>query len=78
MSNMIRLNNINDIKNFVGVLSGYNGDADVISGSRYVVDAKSIMGLFTLDLSKPVELRLHGEDENENRAMLKNLAAFAA
>ena len=53
----IYLESINDIKKFVSIVSKYDGDFDFISG-RYVVDAKSIMGIFSLDLSKPIQLSL--------------------
>ncbi len=53
----IYLECINDIKKFVSIVSKYDGDFDLISG-RYVVDAKSIMGIFSLDLSKPIQLSL--------------------
>ena len=53
----IYLESINDIKKFVSIVSKYDGDFDLISG-KYVVDAKSIMGIFSLDLSKPIQLSL--------------------
>jgi phosphocarrier protein HPr len=51
----ILLNTINDVKNFVNVVSKYEFEVDLTSG-RYVIDAKSIMGIFSLDLSKPIKL----------------------
>ena len=45
------LSSINDVKDFVNIVSKYDFDVDLTSG-RYVVDAKSIMGIFSLDLSK--------------------------
>lgn len=56
----IYLESINDIKKFVSIVSKYDGDFDLISG-RYVVDAKSIMGIFSLDLSKPLQLKTSSE-----------------
>ena len=50
----IMLSSINDVKDFVNIVSKYDFDVDLVSG-RYVVDAKSIMGIFSLDLSKPIE-----------------------
>jgi len=58
----VRLQSITDVKNFVTAASLRNCDVDVISG-RYLVDAKSIMGLFSLDLSNPVSVKIHGDDE---------------
>ena len=56
----IMLNTINDVKVFVNTVSKYDFDVDLISG-RYAIDAKSIMGIFSLDLSKPIELNIHSE-----------------
>ena len=57
----IMLNTINDVKTFVNAVSKYDFDVDLISG-RYAIDAKSIMGIFSLDLSKPIDLAIHTED----------------
>ena len=51
----ISLSSINSVKNFVNAVNKYDFDVDLTSG-RYVVDAKSIMGIFSLDLSKPIIL----------------------
>ena len=59
----IMLNTINDVKVFVNTVSKYDFDVDLISG-RYAIDAKSIMGIFSLDLSKPIDLNIHAEDTN--------------
>ncbi len=56
----ILLSSINDVKNFVNIVSKYDCDIDLTSG-RYVVDAKSIMGIFSLDLSKSIMVEVHGE-----------------
>ena len=56
------LDSIDKVKGFVNDISRFNTDFDLISG-RYVIDAKSIMGIFSLDLSKPIELTLHESDE---------------
>lgn len=57
----IFLNSIDKVKSFVNLLAGFDSDFDLISG-RYVIDAKSIMGIFSLDLSKPIELCIHESD----------------
>ena len=54
------LSSINDVKDFVNIVSKYDFDVDLTSG-RYVVDAKSIMGIFSLDLSKPIDLNIHAD-----------------
>ena len=58
----ILLSSISDIKAFVNIVNKYEFDVDLTSG-RYVVDAKSIMGIFSLDLSKPIDLNIHAEDD---------------
>ena len=57
----ILLGSINDVKKFVNVVSKYDFDVDLTS-ERYVVDAKSIMGIFSLDLSKPITVAVHSDD----------------
>ena len=51
----INLNSIDRVKSFVNIISKFDNDFDLVSG-RYVIDAKSIMGIFSLDLSKNLEL----------------------
>ena len=65
----IRINTIEDVKNFVTTVTKCNYDVDIVSG-RYAIDAKSIMGIFSLDLSKPLELRVHSDDCGELMAEL--------
>ena len=55
------LNSIDKVKSFVNAITQFEFDFDLVSG-RYVIDAKSIMGIFSLDLSKPIELVIHAED----------------
>ena len=57
----IMLHSINDVKNFVNTVNKYDFDVDLTSG-RYVVDAKSIMGIFSLDLSKPIKVEVYAEN----------------
>ena len=56
----VLLNSIEKIKNFVNTITRYPYDFDLVSG-RYTIDAKSIMGIFSLDLSKPIDLNIHAE-----------------
>ena len=56
----ISLNSIDKVKSFVNDLAKFDVDFDLVSG-RYVIDAKSIMGIFSLDLSKPINLNIHAE-----------------
>ena len=57
----VSLSAIDDVKNFVNTIMRFEFDIDLVSG-RYAVDAKSIMGIFSLDLSKPIELRAYTDD----------------
>lgn len=57
----ISLNSIDKVKAFVNEVTKYDAEFDLISG-RYVIDAKSIMGIFSLDLSKPIDLNIHSEN----------------
>ena len=56
----ISLNSIDKVKAFVNEISKFDCDFDLVSG-RYVIDAKSIMGIFSLDLSKQIDLNLHAD-----------------
>ncbi|MBR4812482.1 MAG: HPr family phosphocarrier protein [Lachnospiraceae bacterium] len=58
----ITLNSIDKVKNFVNDITRFRSDFDLVSG-RYVIDAKSIMGIFSLDLSRPITLNIHNDDE---------------
>lgn len=60
----VSLQAINDVKDFVNIVMKYDFDIDLVSG-RYAVDAKSIMGIFSLDLSKPIQLNAHTDDAEE-------------
>ena len=58
----ISLNTVEKVKGFVNAVSPLEGDFDLVS-DRYVVDAKSIMGIFSLDLGKPLTLQIHSGAE---------------
>ena len=60
----ISLNSIDKVKSFVNDITKFDYDFDLVSG-RYVIDAKSIMGIFSLDLSKPITLGVHSDTETE-------------
>ena len=69
------LNTIDKVKSLVAILSPIEGDFDLVS-DRYVVDAKSIMGIFSLDISKPLRLDIHNEAAAEK--VLPLLAEYKA
>lgn len=55
---VIQLKSIAEVKNFCNLASELYGDVDVKS-EKYIVNGKSIMGLFSLDLTKPLEVTVH-------------------
>lgn len=61
----ISLNTIDKVKSFVNNLTKFDADFDLVSG-RYVIDAKSIMGIFSLDLSKPIDLNIYADEDIED------------
>ncbi|MEG1991883.1 MAG: HPr family phosphocarrier protein [Acetivibrio sp.] len=69
----ISLNSIDKVKSFVNDVTKFDTDFDLVSG-RYVIDAKSIMGIFSLDLSKPIDLSIHSEDKKDE--ILEILAPY--
>lgn len=64
ITKVIRLSSIDDIKRFIVEVTKCAFDVDLSSG-RYLVDAKSIMGIFSLDLKVPVKVIMHTDDEHE-------------
>ena len=68
----ISLNSIDKVKSFVNDLTKFDVDFDLVSG-RYVIDAKSIMGIFSLDLSKAIEMEVH---EDDCAALLEEVKPF--
>ena len=68
----VQLDTITKVKEFVNTLVTCPYEVDLISG-RYLIDAKSIMGIFSLDLSKPIEMHIHADSCDE---LLEKLASF--
>ena len=58
------LDTIDKVTSFVNKINRFDTDFDLISG-RYVIDAKSIMGILSLDQNKPLILSIHDNDQNE-------------
>ncbi|MCL2048822.1 MAG: HPr family phosphocarrier protein [Defluviitaleaceae bacterium] len=67
------LDTVEKVKGFVNTVAPLEGDVD-LGSERYVVDAKSIMGIFSLDLSKPLRVTIH--DETTAVRLLPLLAAY--
>ena len=68
----ININTIEDVKQFVNQVTKCNYDVDIVSG-RYAVDAKSIMGIFSLDLSNPIDMEIHDDNCGD---FLKEIESF--
>ena len=61
------------VKDFVKIVQDYPFEIDLKS-DKYVVDAKSILGIFSLDLSKPLVVEIHSDDCDDLIAALKEFA----
>lgn len=70
----ISLNSIDKVKSFVNEINRFDFDFDLVSG-RYVIDAKSIMGIFSLDLSKAIDLNIHADGDKLDE-VLKVLESY--
>ena len=68
----IKLSTIADVRDFVNAVTAFDGEIDLSSG-RYVVDGKSIMGIFSLDLLSPIKLTVHSDNAD---ALLEKVKAF--
>ena len=62
----INLNEVTKVNKFVNKVSKFESDIDIISG-RYICDAKSLLAVFSYDLSKPVNIEIHSDNEEESR-----------
>lgn len=61
----VLIDTVDKVKEFVNIITIFEADFDLVSG-RYVIDAKSIMGIFSLDLSKRLELIIHTEEKDDD------------
>lgn len=71
----INLNDFTKAKKFINEVVKFNSDIDAVK-DRYIVDAKSIVGIFTLDLSKPITIVIHSDDEEEIKRFNKTMEEF--
>lgn len=71
----VMLNAIDKVKQFVNVTSKVDGDVFLQSG-RYIVDAKSIMGIFSIDLTKPLEMSFEKCSDEERNKYLEKIQEF--
>ncbi|GGP17121.1 HPr family phosphocarrier protein [Oceanobacillus neutriphilus] len=68
----VSLEKINDVKDFVEIVSRYDYKVEIISDT-YVLSAKSIMGIFSLDLTNPLKLRIHADNCDD---LLADIASY--
>jgi len=73
----ILINKTNDVTEFYNICTRYSGDIDV-SSDKYVVDGKSVLGLFSLALDKPVEVRINTPNKNEEETFYAEICKFIA
>lgn len=69
----VSLSSPETVQRFVETLSGLDGDFDLISG-KYILDARSLMGIFSLDISKPIQLCIHNSSQENKEAIYPYLA----
>ena len=62
---MISLNSIEKVKSFANIIARFEGEFDLVSG-RYIVDAKSIMGIFSLNLYEPLRLDIRSDEQADD------------
>ncbi|MBR4589085.1 MAG: HPr family phosphocarrier protein [Bacteroidaceae bacterium] len=71
----VQLNTIDRVKRFVKICDNYEEDIDLSSG-RYIIDAKSIMGIFSFDLTKPLNIRIHSNNIDVVRRFNEEMSEY--
>ena len=71
----IKVDSVDKVKDFVKVTNKIVPDMDLIVG-RYIIDAKSIMGIFSVDLTRKLRLKIHSDNEKECTEIRKKLEKF--
>ena len=71
----VHLNEVDKLKNFVNDVSRFEADFDAVR-DRYVIDAKSIMGMMSLNLSKPIDIVVNFKEESEIEKILEMLKKY--
>ncbi len=71
----INLNDFSKAKRFIEEVIKFECDIDLLR-DRYILDAKSTLGIFTIDLSKPVDVEIHSDDEEEIRRFNEAMEEF--
>lgn len=71
----VQFRGLESVKNFVNILSRFKNEFDIVD-QRYVIDAKSIMGLFSLDLTRPLDLKIYSENEDDIKQIVSALEDY--
>lgn len=71
----IDISTIEKAKRFNEIALSFEEDIDVIK-DRYIIDAKSILGIFSLDISKPLFIRFHTDDEHTRSLFCEKISEF--
>ena len=71
----VNLDSVNKVKEFVEITGKFPEDLDLAYG-KYVIDAKSLMGIFSLDLSKPLDLTINSDDEDRVEEISAAFSSF--
>ncbi len=69
----IRLNTINEAKDFVNICSKYHDDEIYLNQGKYTVDGKSILGVFSLNLLEPVKVVIDSDYDNDKIAFYNDI-----
>lgn len=72
----INLDTFDKVHEFNFIINRYGDDVELLS-NQYIVNAKSLMGIYSLDLSKPLMIQIH-EDANKADELIKELDSFLA
>lgn len=71
----VLLNTINKVKKFTNITKKFDCEINVLQG-RYIVSGRSIMGIFSLNLTNPVTVEIESDDEKEIDRFLKAMEEF--
>lgn len=71
----VQLNTIDKVKRFVKICESFKEDIN-LSGGRYIIDAKSIMGIFSLDLTKPLNVHIYSQNIETLKRFNEEISEF--
>lgn len=71
----VSLNTISKVKKFTNIANSFDCEIDVLQG-RYIVSGRSIMGIFSLNLTNTVAVEIESDDEKEIDRFLKIMEEF--